>query len=48
MNGVISTQFEFLGKLARLPSKWSIDPHEKQLALQRLELISGLRVSRGA
>lgn len=48
MNGVISTQFEFLGKLARLPRKWSVDPHEKQFTLQRLELIAGLRVSRGA
>jgi hypothetical protein len=29
MNGVIPTQFELLGKLSRLPSKWSVDPHEK-------------------
>ncbi len=42
MNGIISTQFELLGKLARMPRKWSVDPHEKQLTLQRLELIAGL------
>ncbi len=41
MNGIISTQFELLSKLARMPRKWSVDPHEKQLTLQRLELIAG-------
>jgi hypothetical protein len=45
MNGVISTQFELLGELARFPRKWSVDSHEKQLTLQRLELIADLRVS---
>ncbi len=44
MNGVVSPQGEILGKIARLPRECHVNPNQKQLALQFLELLLGPKV----
>jgi hypothetical protein len=48
VDGVVSAQFKLLGKLARLSGKRAIDPNQRQLTVQRLELLKRPTVRRRA
>jgi len=48
VNGVVSAEFELLGKLTRLPRERAVDPDQCQLTLDRLELFARVTVPRRA